>query len=461
MLKRDWNHDMSSAGLLGLLGLVLAAAPVRAGVTLYDAIEAAQKLSEEALLLEEKDTRLHHQKNELWAGGLPSVQGYANAGRGAQPINTSMFGSLGGGGDSAGSQRMPPAINLQQDMFSYGIQVTQPIYAFGRLGQAFKVAELTIDAQKRNKTRSLQQIQLQALDAWYGVVTSRARMQVLEASLKRQKETVAFMQSNFNMGSGLRAQVLLAVASLKGLEPEHIRAKQGAIASGMALNRLLGKAVDEAVDPDTSVHLSALDQALVRDEQTVAKSIEARPDLQALSLQRQALDGTAKAYRMLYRPSLGFQGKLGMMAYHLNQLGEFEQNKDWSIGLGLTWNLFDGLSSSSKANEFQSDARGLALVERQASKFAKIEIETAFQERDASDSAYGAAVEAVKAATEAVELLTQDFRAGKGNVTDLLQAEEGLRNAEFGVLASRYQMARSRAALRIALGLNLMNQEAP
>ena len=66
----------------------------------------------------------------------------------------------------------------------------------------------------------------------------------------------------------------------------------------------------------------------------------------------------------------------------------------------------------------------------------------------------------MRAAREAVELLTQDFRAGKGAFTDLLQAEEGLRNAEFGVLAARYQLARSRASLRVALGHDLVAQEA-
>lgn len=448
-------------------GLGIGAMAEAAGVSLADAIATAQKQSEEALLLREKDVRLQHQKTELWAGGLPNVQAYANAGRGSQVVNTKMFDALGGGGnggnDSAQSGNqgsMPDAFNIVQNMYSYGIQVAQPIYSFGRLGNAFKVAGQTIDAQNKSRERSLQQIQLQTLDAWYGVWTSRARLQVLEASLRRQRETVAFMESNFNMGSGLRAQVMLAVASLKSLEPERIRAEQAALASAMALNRLLGRAVNEPIELDTAAHLVTLQQALVRNDQSLDKAISERPDLQALELQRQALEGTAKGYRMLHRPALGLTGKLGIMAYELDQLGEFEQNRDWSVGVGLTWNLFDGLATSSKANQFSSDARSIELAQRQASKFARIEIETAFQERDAADSAAVAAEQAVRAAREAVELLTQDFRAGKGAFTDLLQAEEGLRNAEFGVLAARYQLARSRASLRVALGHDLVAQEA-
>jgi outer membrane protein len=481
MIKSDVNNDMiyekkqpypwptlgHRATVFSVASVLVCLGTLRAGesVTLEEAIGTAQKQSEEALLLDEKDTRLTYQKRELWAGGLPNIQGYANAGRGSQPTNLQSFGKIFPPDPSQPVDPLkkanPPAVNIGQDMFSYGLQLTQPIYSFGRLGQAFKVAGLTIDAQKRSKVRSLQQIQMQTLDAWYGVVTTRARLQVLDASLKRQRETVAFMESNFRMGTGLRAQVLLAVASLKALEPERIRAEQTAKSSAMMLNRLMGRQVDAVILPDTASHLESLAKTLIRDDQTVSQSIEVRPDLQALRLQTDALRGTAKAYNMLYRPSLGVQGKLGIMAFHLNQLGEFEQNKDWQIGLGLTWNLFDGLATSSKANEFASDARTLDLTQRQAAKFVRIEIETAFEERDAADSASSAAEQAVAAAREAVELLTQDFRAGKGAVTDLLQAEEGLRNAEFGVLAARYQLARSRAALRVALGMNLMNQEAP
>jgi outer membrane protein len=482
MKKRDSNHELNSSaapaqpGLASALALALGFVAVpgallfgaeaqAAGLSLGEALATAQKQSEEALMLREKDVRLQHQKTELWAGGLPNVQAYANAGRGSQVMNMKMFEAFGGGGSdtaqSGGNQgSAPEAFNIVQNMYSYGVQVAQPIFSFGRLSNAFKVASQTIDAQDHSRKRSMQQIQLQTLDAWYAVWTTRARLQVLEASLKRQRETVAFMENNFRMGSGLRAQVMLAVASLKSLEPERIRAEQAALSSAMALNRLLGRPVNDAVELDTAAHLEALHQALIRDEQSLEKAIAERPDMRALDLQRQALEGTAKGYRMLHRPALGFSGKLGIMAYELDQLGEFEQNRDWSVGLGLTWNLFDGLATTSKAKQFNSDARSVELAQRQASKFARIEIETAFQERNAADSAAVAAAQAASAAQEAVELLTQDFRAGKGAVTDLLQAEEGLRNAEFGVLAARYQLARSRASLRVALGLDLVAQEA-
>jgi outer membrane protein TolC len=69
-----------------------------------------------------------------------------------------------------------------------------------------------------------------------------------------------------------------------------------------------------------------------------------------------------------------------------------------------------------------------------------------------------AAVEARDAAAEAAEMHARHFRAGAGNLTDHLSAEEGLRNAELGLLAARYQKTRARAALRLALGMELTKE---
>jgi outer membrane protein TolC len=120
--------------------------------------------------------------------------------------------------------------------------------------------------------------------------------------------------------------------------------------------------------------------------------------------------------------------------------------------------LFDGLTNSSKAKQYDSDARSVALGERQARAYALIEIESARREADAADTALSASRQARDASAEALELIAQDFRAGAGQVTDLLAAEERLRAAESGLLAARYQKARARAALRIASGMNLIEE---
>jgi len=313
-------------------------------------------------------------------------------------------------------------------------------------------------SQTESNRRSRQELEMQTLDAFYGALTSRARVQVIEASLKRQNEAVGFMQSNFRMGAGQRSTVLLATSALKSLEPERIRAQSDADAAAMSLNRLVGRSVQSPVEPDSSAADFAI-PAVDTSEAGIQAILERRPDLQAMQLQKESLRGYARYYRMQYLPTLGFQGKWGILAYKLNnQMTDFDKNLEWQVGVGLQWPIFDGFGQSSKARQYDSDARTLELSQRLGTTFARIDIERALHEAAAADTAYEAARQARDAAEDARQMLSEDFRSGKGQVTDLLAAEEGLRNAELGVLGARYQKIRACAALRVALGMDLIEE---
>ena len=214
-----------------------------------------------------------------------------------------------------------------------------------------------------------------------------------------------------------------------------------------------------ALELDTASAAESALPAVDTSESGIQKILESRPDLNGIQLQKEALSGIAREYRMLYLPSLGAQGKLGILAYKLNnQLTDVDKNLDWQIGVGLQWNIFDGFGQSSKAREYDSDARTLDLAGRQAWSYARIEIASSLREADAADTAYEAARQARDAAGDALQMLTEDFRSGKGQITDLLSAEEGMRNAELGVLGARYQKVRAKAALRVALGMELIEE---
>ncbi len=437
-------RNLAFAAIAGMAVGVRAEAPLSLG----EAMRTALQRSEEAQLLKEKESKLDAQKSGALSGALPFVQLYANAGRGSSPFDPSAIGV-----------KNAPVFNPVMNRYGYGVQVNQAIYSFGRVGQAYKVADMALHSQAESNRRSRQQLELQTLDAFYGAVNARARTEVIKASLKRQGETVALMQSNFKMGAGQRSSVLLATSALKGLEPQRIRAESDADGARMALNRLVGRPVQGALELDTASAAESALPAVDTSESGIQKILESRPDLNGIQLQKEALSGIAREYRMLYLPSLGAQGKLGILAYKLNnQLTDVDKNLDWQIGVGLQWNIFDGFGQSSKAREYDSDARTLDLAGRQAWSYARIEIASSLREADAADTAYEAARQARDAAGDALQMLTEDFRSGKGQITDLLSAEEGMRNAELGVLGARYQKVRAKAALRVALGMELIEE---
>jgi outer membrane protein len=476
MPKADKGRFIKLAIAAALAGAFAAPSQVRAqGLTLEAAMREALAKSEEVGMLKEKETRFKYRKREVLADALPQITANVNAGRGASPVDPSTFPFGGGGGpDTVGlnadqievlkrigkaSSFPTDVFNVAQNRFSYGVEATQPIFTFGKIGKAVKVAGIMEDADAFSRRRSEQQIELQVVDLFYGAVNSKARLASLEASARRYRETVGFLESNWKMGSGVKATVLRAITAQKMLEPQRITAERDAEASRMALNRIMGRDLDAPLDLDTAKLPVMEVPAALPDSQAVQSIIEDRPDIKALGLQKKSLEGTASIFRAGYLPAIAAQGKWGVTAFKLNQLGDIDKNQEWQIGVGARWNLFDGLRNSSQAQQYMSDARNVGLAQSQARKMSQLEIRSAFRDYRAADTALAAADQAVQAARQAQSMLSEDFRAGKGQITDLLESEEALRNAELGVLNARYQHVRAQAALRIALGKGLINEE--
>jgi outer membrane protein len=451
-----------AAGALSAFAAV--SAPAQEALSLSAALKEALSRSEEALLLEEKERHVEAQKREVWAEAFPTINATASAGRGNTVMDASMFsGAFGGGGDSAGGGGGAPsgAFSFTQNRFAYALDAYQPLFSFGRLSTAVKAANAQEDAEANDRRNTRHQLQMQVLDAYYRYMTAKAYLGTLESSVKRFRETQAFLESNFRMGAGIRANVLRALTALKSLEPQRINAERDAEAARMHLNRLLGRELTAPLELDTTDVLAM--EAIP--EQPDAKALEEvvgnRPDVRQMALTRKSMEGRARYVKMLYLPSLGATGKIGVTAFDTDQLFEFEKNKEWSFGVGLNWNLFDGGAKLAKARQTESQARQLRLNEQMVRKAALVQIESAYRDYRASDTALAAAEQAVAAAREAQAMLSQDFRAGKGQITDLLETEEALRQSEFGVLNARYMKVRSQGALRLALGKGLITEEAP
>lgn len=420
-----------------------------APVTFSEAYRSVLEGSEEAERLDVEDEYLQALKQEAWSTGLPQLSAYARAGRGQSPIDPAAMGFAPAG---------TPVINPELNQYSYGLELQQSLFAFGRLRQAVRVARQRLDAQAATRARTEQELGLHTLDAFFAVWTAQARFDVLDASVKRQTETVAFLESNFGMGAGARSTVLLATAASKALQPEVLRAERDAAAARMLFNRLMGKPIADSLALDTTSVPEFPLPELGEGDGWIAAALARREDLKSLRLMKEATYATADGVHMLYRPSLGFSGKVGVLAYDTEQLTDVEENLEYNVGIGLHWPLFDGFGIRSKSRQTRTEARKMELMERESLKMAAIEMKNARREAEAAEKALEASRQARQAATAALDLISEDFRAGQGTVTDLLAAEETLRNSEFGLLAARLQAVRSKAALRLALGLDLMQE---
>jgi outer membrane protein TolC len=344
-------------------------------------------------------------------------------------------------------------------VYNTGLQISQTLYTFGKVGTALAVAKNFNQSTRLTYKRNMQAIQLGALDAFYRTVLAERAGIIAEHSLLRKKELNEFLDRNFKSGSGNRAQVLATKADVANQSTATLIAKRDARTARMYLNAFMNRPLVDSSALDTiGVPSSLTIVRLPSEDEAVSTAISERDDLKSLKFLAEATKGGAKIYRAMYLPSIGAQGSAGYSKYESgSKLIPTDWQKSWTIGVGAQWTLFDGFANSAKAAQYTSDATKLEIAYNSVAKMVEIEVRSAITECMAADSNYNASTEMFSAAAESYDLTDGNFKQGSGQFADLQLSDELLQQAELGLINARYRQVRSRAALLIAMGREIIS----
>jgi outer membrane protein len=339
-------------------------------------------------------------------------------------------------------------------IYNMGLSISQPIYTFGKIGTAIEIARQFDQASKYGFQRGFQTLQLQAFDAYSQALLAEKAKVVSERSLVRKKERYDFLDRNFRLGSGSKAQVLSLKADVAGQITAVLTAQRDARTALMYLNALMGKSISDSSGFDTTTGLTALlVSSIPLKEKAIESALKNRVDVKALDLMAKSNSGGAKIYKAMYFPSIAGIGSLGYSNLKTDsKLSADGWKSNWTLGVGMQWMLFDGYANSAKAAQFTSDARKLEIVKAELSKYIEIEIRTGIAECGAADSNFVASKEMFAAAKESYDLTNSNFKQGSGLFADLQLADEQLMQAELGLVNAHFRLLRSRAALQVSMG---------
>jgi outer membrane protein len=343
-------------------------------------------------------------------------------------------------------------------IYSTSISVTQPIFTFGKIGTAIKVAKTYNESARLSFGRNLQTLQLAAIDAFYLVSLGDKSADIAQRALERKTQLHEFIDRNFQLGSGLKAQVLATKADVMQQVSRVIDAKKNAAKGRMFLSYTTGRSIADSVSLDSSIIPVALQNGdLPEQSEAVRSALESRKDISSLRMLAESTRGGAKIFRAMYYPSIAAFGSAGWSKFESGaQLFANNGMGNWMVGIGASWTLFDGFSYSAKAAQYASDAEKLEIAASMLRKGIEIEIRDAILESKAADSNLIASQQMFSAAREAYDLTYDNFKQGSGQLADLQRVDDQLQLAELGLINARYRQIRSRAALLVAMGQNII-----
>ncbi len=341
------------------------------------------------------------------------------------------------------------APNWRHDGYALaGADLSVPIWTSGKISGAIGAAAAGARGANAQEVRSTADLKLAVAESYVAVFRARRALNVAESNVASLKAHADDVQVMYDKQAVAQSDVLAAQVALANATQQRLRAANALRLATAAYNRWVGQPLDRAPDLDEPSATPSTEAAEPLD-QLIAQAIEHRPELAAVSAQQEGLEQAARSERAQGLPQVVVHAGYN----HLdNQI--LDRENFASIGIGFQWRLFDSGQLQARTSALHSRARAAEQRLADLRSVVRLDVETAFYNREEATARIHAASAAVAQAQENVRIAKELYGSGLGTNNQVLDAET-LRvvaitnrdDASFDVLIAEYRLQRAIGAL--------------
>ena len=343
--------------------------------------------------------------NQALAPLLPQLSGSVGATR------SEFWGSTGG---VATLQSKQP-----QDTFLAQVQLSQVLFDFGKNLAATEAARKLAEVAVEDVELQRQLISLTVKEAYTNTLFSQRLIRVQEQAQERAELNLRSAKGFFEVGTRPKSDVARAEVDVANAKLDLIRAKNALRTAIVALN--IAMAIN--VDTPTQIVDNLVYQPITLDRQQLrSDSLRQRPEYRQAKLRAAAAEATERQTFRNFFPDVSGNGSYGGSQPQLNE--------NWSLGLSLSWSLFDGGGRIARNQEAKANLEGA----RARVKSTELDI---VQNVEQAEIAVEEAQERILAAQTLVASAQENFRlaqgrfdAGVGTILELTDAQLALTQAQ-------------------------------
>ncbi len=333
------------------------------------------------------------------------------------------------------------------------ITVTQTLFdaqAFPLLKQASRAR----DAARFDALDARRRLGYESAQAYLAVLNveqiTRAATQRLELAQRNLEEIrVRFGAQLVGSNDVTRAELEVATA-----EREQVRARGAERTARLELGYLLGSPIETPLESPARL-LESAKRPILADEPSELPANGSRHDLHAEQARVRALRSGASEPSMRYLPDLELSGT----TWTTNETGFSERDQDWSVGVGLEWDLFDGGEREADRSALRAVARAAELELERLERRVDVDVEAARVALESEQASLARADVAVVAARRNADETTELYRQGLARALEVVDANVQLFEAQVERAGAEAALALSYLGWRAAVGLDPFDPE--
>jgi TolC family type I secretion outer membrane protein len=372
------------------------------------------------------------QTHEVWASARVNAA-QLGVSRGSYLPGLSM--SVSGNRNSPGARQRSIGLTLSYLLYDFGARAANLENAH----QLFLAANATQDA-------TVQAMFLAAVQAYYQTLATQTALDAARESERAAQQSYAAAEARYLAGSAtpadkLQAQTAWSQATLNRIGAEGgLKKAQGGLANilGLGANRKLALA---PTDTD------AIPASFERDVNAlIEEAKQRRPDLIAAAAQVKAAEASAEATRAARKPTIS----LSASSTQVNSAGVSSRGS--SLGVSVNVPLFAGYAPTYRVRAAEAQVEAQQARMEQLSLQVALDVWNAYQNLVTATQSLRTTADLLRSAEQSDRVALGRYKAGVGNMLDVLNAQSALASARQQRIQSTLDWNVSRAALAQAMG---------
>ncbi len=333
-----------------------------------------------------------------------------------------------------------------QDNYILRTSVQQTVFTWGKLINAYRIAGLTLAAQKAAYEVARQQTKVQTIEAFYQTLLTEKTKELIKESYEQLKRHVQQVERLYESGLASRLDVMRAKLSLTSMANQVIQVENGITLAYAALYNLIGVSEKTVLVLRSEFNVESLDIDL---SSVFDSALSNRPELNQLrqtlrianlgvQIARTAnLPTIFTQFNYDYKKPVGFNDRWG---------------KDWNATIGVSMPIFTGLANYHKLKQAQSRYRQAALAVKMVEEGIKLEVQAALANLHQEQQNIAFQKENVAVAQEAFQLAEQRYNNGLLSNLEFLDIQLQLTQSRVAHLRALAGYTIARARLLRAIG---------
>lgn len=338
--------------------------------------------------------------------------------------------------------------SFDADLDRGDLVVRMPVFTGGRLHNEMKAAELWSQASRHEPARPGEELEFNAASVFYSILAWQKAIAALEFSKEAPTEHRRRVESLIAAQKAAQVDLLRTEVRLADVEQNLVSARNTLSVQQRVLANLLG--VGSESQPFTLVGELHFTEAAIDTTGSLAQAMAARPDYLAARNGLEAQARRVDSARAGWSPVVAVFGSYGARAN-----GRSDSVDVGLAGVAVFVPLFEGGLTRSKVSDERSR---LAAVQERIRKLElqiQLEVETAASDIESSSQRIKTTGQAISQARESLRIEREKYDLGKASITDVLDAQSALLQAETNYYRALADHAIARARLQLAEGGNL------